>query len=520
MSAMHSRLLACLLLGLTSVPLQSCATQERPRAELDHLMILVFDQMRPDYIDRFNLQNFKRLRSSSRNYPEAYVGHLGSQTVVSHLVIPTGLLPKSLPWQDDTFWDEPGVLGKAGAAYETGGLTLEQFWMALDRIPKEQFLPTRIRNKFGRRVFSVGEKNYSTELLGTPAADVIVTLRPLSGQCSPFGVRVPDYIASNPRFSVDCSERYGTGFSTIYALDGSRYVPGRDTAHLGGDVWAADAALEIMKHEEWSGIFMTFGGIDKIGHMLGEHDGHGLTSVPSEYHLADATRIADEQLGRIRHALQTMGLADRTLFIVTADHGGQKNDFYLGNNKYQSCCRFENSRSNVEPPYWIEHLNQLGKLKTSYQDTSLKLWLADHSAENERAIVQGMADIPGMTEVYALRKTGEEFHYEQVLSRLESQPERFKSWARLHNVELLATMAAPAAPDLVGLLADGFGFGRIGDHGGAQEKVQRIPLIINVPGEAPATHARPLRLVDISSEVTTLLRLAPAPQQVQSLPTR
>src|SRR5262245_10108688 len=185
MPAMRRRLLSCLLPGLMSVLLQSaCVAQERPRAGLDHVMILVFDQMRPDYIDRFDLQNFKRLRASSRHYPEAYVGHLGSQTVVSHLVIPTGLLPKSLPWQDDTFWDEAGVLGKPGAAYETGGLTLEQFWTALERIPKEQFLATRIRNKFGRRVFSIGEKNYSTALLGTPAADVIVTLNPLSGQCT------------------------------------------------------------------------------------------------------------------------------------------------------------------------------------------------------------------------------------------------------------------------------------------------------------------------------------------------
>ncbi len=33
----------------------------------------------------------------------------------------------------------------------------------------------------------------------------------------------------------------------------------------------------------------------------------------------------------------------------------------------------------VVPPYWIEHLNQLGKLHTSYQDTSVKIWLADRS---------------------------------------------------------------------------------------------------------------------------------------------
>src|SRR4030095_16634259 len=140
----------------------------------------------------------------------------------------------------------------------------------------------------------------------------------------------------------------------------------------------------------------------------------------SEYRLADVAAVADQQLGRVLDALKGRNLLERTLVVVTADHGVQTNNFFLGKNRYQSCCALENAEGAVDPPYWIEHLNQLGKLQTSYQDTSLKLWLADHSADNERAIVQGMADIPGMTEVYALRKTGEEFHYERVFSRLDS----------------------------------------------------------------------------------------------------
>src|SRR5688572_19202600 len=79
-----------------------------PRAQSgrpDYVLVMVFDQMRPDYIDRFGLANFKRLRASSRNYPDAYVGHLSSQTVVAHMVIPTGLRPGALPWVDDVLVD-------------------------------------------------------------------------------------------------------------------------------------------------------------------------------------------------------------------------------------------------------------------------------------------------------------------------------------------------------------------------------------------------------------------------------
>ncbi len=93
---------------------------------------MVFDQMRPDYIDRFDLGNFKRLRDSSRNYPEAYVGHLASQTIVSHLVIPTGLAPKDLPWQDDAIVDVEGVMGKPGAAYDADAFTREECGVSLN----------------------------------------------------------------------------------------------------------------------------------------------------------------------------------------------------------------------------------------------------------------------------------------------------------------------------------------------------------------------------------------------------
>ena len=93
------------------------------RAAPDHLVFMVFDQMRPDYVDRFGLENFKRLRASSRHYPDAYVGHLASQTVVAHVVMPTGLPPRALPWVDEAFVDEAGTLGKPGAAYKTGELS-------------------------------------------------------------------------------------------------------------------------------------------------------------------------------------------------------------------------------------------------------------------------------------------------------------------------------------------------------------------------------------------------------------
>jgi hypothetical protein len=474
----------------------------------DHLVVMVFDQMRPDYVDRFNLKHFKRLRASSRHYPEAYVGHLASQTVVSHLVIPSGLPPKELPWLEDVLLDVEGVLGKPNAAYKTDDLTRDQMWRLLERLPRERFLQSRIQNALGP-VFAIGEKNYAATAFGGPYASAIVTLAKAKGRCTPDGVNVPAYIADNPRFSLECAEPYGTGFSTIYALDGSRFVPGNDLSRQGGDVWTADAALEVMRRESWSGLFLTFGGIDRVAHMLGEQDGPGLASVQSQYRLADVLQIADTQLGRILDELDARGLANRTMVVVTADHGGQRHDAYLGNNRFQSCCPYENVADPPEPPYWLQHLNNIGKLRTGYADSDITLWLADPSESNERALIRGLQDVSGVTEIYAKRKAGDGYGYEQVYTSLENQGAAFRSWAAKHSKELANTMAGPAGPDLIALLADGYGFGRIGGHGGAQEKVQRIPMIVRVPGETPSTRTMALRLMDLAQEIAKVLGLPP-----------
>ncbi len=494
--------LPAIVLAITGCARTHPATASKP----DHVVVMVFDQMRPDYIDRFDLPNFKRLRDSSRHYPEAYTGHMGAQTIVSHLVIPTGLAPKDLPWQDDAFPDIDGVLGKPGAVYDVDELTLDQLWALLGRIPRERFLPARIQDQLGP-VFAVGEKGYAAQVVGGPHASAIVTLQKSDGKCRPYGVRVPLYIADNPRYSLECSETYGTGLSTIYALDGSRFIPGSNPSRAGGDIWTADAAIEIMRRERWSGLFLTFGGIDRVGHMLGEQDGNGLVSVPSQYRLADVLRIADAQLGRILAELETSGLAGRTMVVVTADHGGQRHDVYLGNGRYQSCCPFENGEDDPRPPYWLDHLNQVGTLKTAYADSSIHLWLADTSEANEHALRRGLQDVSGVTEIYAKRVAGQEYRYEQVFQRLETQSAAFRTWARRHSAELVNTMASRSGPDLVALLADGFGFGRIGGHGGAQEKVQRIPMIIHVPGESPSTRTVPLRLMDLAPEIANTLGL-------------
>ena len=58
-------------------------------------------------------------------------------------------------------------------------------------------------------------------------------------------------------------------------------------------------------------------------------------------------------------------------------------------------------------------------------------------------------------------------------------------------------MAAPYAADVVGLLHDNTSYGVAGDHGGAQQPVQEIPIVFAGPGVGKHDSKAPMRSVDI-----------------------
>ena len=58
-----------------------------PVGRPDRVVLIVIDQMRADLPDRFPMPNVRRLMREGTRFPDAIVGHLASETVVSHLVM-------------------------------------------------------------------------------------------------------------------------------------------------------------------------------------------------------------------------------------------------------------------------------------------------------------------------------------------------------------------------------------------------------------------------------------------------
>ena len=480
-------------------------------AKPDHLIVMVFDQMRPDYIDRYDLKNFKKLRNNGLNYKNAFVGHMGSETVVSHFVISSGLLPKQMPWHDEVFYDHRNILGGGEAFYSTGGLNTDQFMTLMKQVDQNTLLPTKLKRRFANgKIFSVGQKAYAAITFGTPAADSIITFRKSDGVCTPNGVDVPDYISSNPRFTVECKNDFGTK-SSLYPLDGARSVPGTDFAHQGGDVWVADVAQTIIdKEPEWRGLFLTFAGIDKVGHMTGEVDVKMPLSFDSKYSVPDVLRIADAQLGRILVKLEEKKLLQKTLIVVTADHGAQSNTVYLGNGqKSHGGEDLLNDRSSPQA-YFVDRLLRTNRVRVTYQDTAMRLWLhktPTAPSTSDTDLYRTLSETSGLVEIYRLTENKGQYTYTRVFQNLEGRSPEFKRWATRHNQNLVNSMAAPGSADVIGLLADGFGFDLPGDHGGAQERVQRIPIIFNGPGVTKGQPTQELRLVDINNKISNIMGL-------------
>ena len=47
------------------------------------MLIVLFDQMLPQYADEFDMPNFRPLRDSGTNFKMAYLGYMASETVIA-----------------------------------------------------------------------------------------------------------------------------------------------------------------------------------------------------------------------------------------------------------------------------------------------------------------------------------------------------------------------------------------------------------------------------------------------------
>ena len=252
--------------------------------------------------------------------------------------------------------------------------------------------------------------------------------------------------------------------------------------HLGGDNWVADAAMEMMENEDWSGMFVTMGGIDKAGHMWGaQSDRQSVPGSPDyQSHVQFAAENADVQLGLMLDKLEELGQLDDTLVVLTADHGATWGQDYYGKtspgisttsdtNWYYGPNSLPSVYNNPSPS--IQPLVDTGNVAFSYQSTSIQTWLKDASKAKRNQALKVMKTLPGVMATYW--RHGNRY----VLNDKNPIPSDEKAWFKSTASDIVNTMADVNGPDLVALLRDKVSYGAYGDHGGASETVQRVPMV-------------------------------------------
>ena len=515
--------LAALAQPITATSLPSAGADKPSR-----VLIVVIDAFRPDYIERFDMQNVKALMDRGTSFPNGIVGHMAAETVISHNVMTSGLFPKHMGWSNEVYRDVDNVLGEgAGAYFVTSSLSCDQF-RALTQAGGYPKLADYLDRAFPEGKFvSIGQKPTAACPAGQPADpdDSIVTFSGRSFDCDgdsvnnwrgPTGSNVPTYI-SQPvcgRYYVnsDSNLDYGTNTTPpawMYPLDGNRFVPGYDPAHLGGDVWSADATIDVIRHEtDWRGMLVSLGDVDKVGHMWGPRDTGSTGSTDEQAHLEFAVKTADEQVGKIVGALEEQGLDDETLVVLTTDHAIQQAVRFHGVNgpgrgNFNWYYGKDADESYLAPSPAIQPMIDTGNIDFMYQDGHVAAWLDDRSIEKRKQAARVMRELPDVVASYY--RVGSRYR----LTWLGEMTDAERAWWARHR-DLVHTMAAPYGPDVVGLLRNRTSYGVAGDHGGHQKEIQRIPIIFAGPGVEPGARPREeARLVDL---LPTILDLLEVPQ--------
>lgn len=494
-------------------------------AKPDKVVIILVDALSREIVDKYDMENVQALMDDGVDTPRGYLGHLGSVTVVTHNVVTSGQLPQHMGWTDEGYRDVDGVLADQGDddsdLWITSNWSRDQMFAVQEHAGYPKLADYLHDYRPGSKVFTISPKGYAAWAFGGSGSDSIITFGS-STTCpgtvgswrGPSGVNVPDYLADPcGRYFVHhgSSLTYDTGVlpASLYALDGDRYTIGKDPAHYGGDVWAADAAIDVMRHEDdWSGLFVSLPGVDKSAHMWGGVDDPGGPDPMT--HMEEATRVADEQVGRVMDELESTGELDSTLVVLTSDHGSVAGEHFHGTSDPALNYGYYNwyygdveNDAYLKPQDAIRPLVDTGNVGLSYSDSMLRAWLKDQSPAKVGEAVRAMRSMPGVSAVWV--RDGDSFDRVTKVQwkRMTSGQER--AWFARKAQELVDTEAADYGPDVIATLVDDTTYSVAGDHGGVQRASQQIPIVFAGGGLSGRDLQAEVRSVDIMPTIMKAL---------------
>jgi arylsulfatase A-like enzyme len=425
-------------------------------------VLVVLDGARPDYFDLTTLPHLDALRAAGTQFTNAFDGILEAETPSGHATIATGSRP-----------NRNGLLG-FDWTNDSGRYSLfspDQMG-ALEQILQDARAPTLAglyKKKYPRaRVVALsGHKYYAAAPLGGPDADAIMYY-----QGDPQGRYVPVAVPGHlPPARVLTS-------STLVAPT-TRLPDGRED-HL-----ATELALSAVKIMHPRLLLINYPEFDwPLGHVDG--------GILDRAKVIKDMQVFDSDLGRIESSYLKAGILDKTLFVVTADHGMMPITHFVPSTVVTNA------------------VTQAGTTAPDIAASSADyVWLADGSKAAAVAENIVKAHEPGIQSVYSLAEKGGEPQY------ISADPTSLDANTEAANQYLLGALFNGHQPNVVVFGREGVSFsdpktGWKADHGGNSWESQHIPLIFSGPGiRAGAVSDAPVQLEDVAPTVLTDMGVTP-----------
>lgn len=479
------------------VALASCATPGAPT-----VFVIVVDQLRTDYIERFEEHyqgGLRWLLDNGAYFPEAAYRHSSTSTAPGHATVATGMHPSSHGIVGN-YWRKDGqrVYSVADDGYAAVGAPGEGI---SPRALRAETLGDRIKRAWpGSAVYAFSTKDRSAALLGGSRANGAYWFSDACGcvvSSTYYGNALPDWLtqagpaataahyagrewtrliddealyerlARRDRFPTE-RDVDGIAFPHLLPADGFesalRATPFADEITL-----AAAAALlrsgEIGADSSPDLILLGLSATDPIGHRYG----------PFSQESMDNHLRLDQALGRFLEVVdETVGLAG-SVFALTADHGALPLVEYLVEEGHEA-RRFDAGSLWQEARKAIDSCGA-GPAEETVTDSAGTALYWDESALKERGVERGAASAcladwlerqDGVEEVLtAERLATEDATGVSALFRNAYYPDR-SPHVQLH----LRARHYPGG-------AAGTG------HGSAHDYDRRVPVLFSGPGIAP-----------------------------------
>ncbi len=478
------------------------------------VVLLVVDQMRPDYLARFDRDfegGFRWLVDNGVVYPRARQEHALTQTAPGHSTLLSGRPPASTGIISNSRGVGDGLSPLLGSARQGAS-------------------PRRFR----------GSSLYDWMLARDSATRVMSVSRKDRGAILPVGKAVGDvywygyngtfttsrwYRDSLPGWLVAWNSRRGVarlaGATWDLLLPEGRYeerddyafenggrdvafphVLPRDSAALAGGIvdfpWmdslVLDLALEGVRQVELGRregpdlLVVSLSATDAIGHDFG----------PDSREIHDHLVRLDRWLGRFLDSLDVLVPRERTIFALSSDHATPSIPEYSREVLGQPAGRF---RDNATVPRLRRELESRWNATFEFS-SEYGLLSANVAALSARGI-----DIDSLSDTIAAElRALPEVRYTWTPRSLAAAP-RNNHYAELWRRHL--------PPDLgwlvVAVLEPGYIWSGGGgaNHGTPEDVDVEVPLIVVAPGLAPARHDRPVRITALGPTLAAMIGVTP-----------